>query len=74
MHMRIARRPQAADYIAIAVSELGSISERRIEHLVNSRLSNPTPPDDGKPRAWHSQMRMRMRMRMGDCICLFALV
>lgn len=30
---------QALDYLAIAVHELGSISERRIERLVNPSLS-----------------------------------
>ena len=32
------------DYLAIAVSELGSISERRLERMVNPQLSNGLPP------------------------------
>lgn len=32
------------DYLAIAVSELASISERRLERLVNPQLSNGLPP------------------------------
>jgi histidine ammonia-lyase len=41
---------QAADYLAIAISELASISERRIERLVNHSLSGPRlrPDADGK--------------------------
>jgi histidine ammonia-lyase len=34
---------KAADYLAIAVHELSSISERRIERLVNPALSNQLP-------------------------------
>lgn len=34
----------AFDYLAIAASELGNISERRIERMVNSSLSNGLPP------------------------------
>jgi len=34
---------KAADYLAIAVHELASISERRIERLVNPALSNQLP-------------------------------
>lgn len=34
----------AFDYLAIAISELANISERRIERLVNSALSNGLPP------------------------------
>jgi histidine ammonia-lyase len=32
------------DYLAISISELANISERRIERLVNSCLSNGLPP------------------------------
>ena len=41
---------QAADYLAIGISELASISERRIERLVNHHLSGPRlkPDADGK--------------------------
>ena len=34
-------RLQAADYLAVGISELASISERRIERLVNHHLSGP---------------------------------
>ena len=34
----------AFDYLAIAVSELANISERRIERLVNPQLNNGLPP------------------------------
>lgn len=34
----------AMDFLAIAVSELGNISERRLERLVNASLSNGLPP------------------------------
>jgi histidine ammonia-lyase len=34
----------ALDYLAIALSELGNISERRIERMVNPNLSNGLPP------------------------------
>ncbi|MFA7075554.1 MAG: histidine ammonia-lyase [Candidatus Izemoplasmatales bacterium] len=34
----------AMDFLGIAVSELASISERRLERLVNSSLSNGLPP------------------------------
>lgn len=34
----------ALDYLAIAVSELANISERRIERMVNDDLSNGLPP------------------------------
>lgn len=34
----------ALDYLAIGIAELGSISERRMEQLVNPRLSSDLPP------------------------------
>ncbi len=34
----------ALDFLALAVAELGSISERRIERLVNPALNNGLPP------------------------------
>ncbi len=34
----------AFDYMGIAISELGNISERRIERMVNPHLSNGLPP------------------------------
>src|SRR5205807_1568160 len=34
----------AMDFLAIALAELASISERRIERLVNASLSNGLPP------------------------------
>lgn len=41
---------QAADYLAVGISELASISERRTERLVNHHLSGPRlkPEGDGK--------------------------
>ncbi len=41
---------QAADFLAIGISELASISERRIERLVNHHLSGPRlkPDSSGK--------------------------
>ncbi|MEW5784916.1 MAG: histidine ammonia-lyase [Bacillota bacterium] len=35
---------QAMDFLAIAVAELGSISERRVERLINPALSGGLPP------------------------------
>ncbi|RLD40558.1 MAG: histidine ammonia-lyase [Bacteroidetes bacterium] len=34
----------AMDFLAVAISELGNISERRLERMVNSSLSNGLPP------------------------------
>lgn len=42
--------PQCADYLAMAVSELATISERRIERLINQHLSGPNPPAGGGER------------------------
>jgi len=41
---------KAADYLAIAVSELATISERRIERLINADLSAPRPPEGSDER------------------------
>ena len=38
---------KAADYLAIGVSELAAISERRIERMLNPSLSGPTIAVDG---------------------------
>ncbi|MFX1534963.1 MAG: histidine ammonia-lyase [Promethearchaeota archaeon] len=34
----------AADFLGIALAELGNISERRVEHLLNPALNSPLPP------------------------------
>ncbi|MFX0061248.1 MAG: histidine ammonia-lyase [Candidatus Hermodarchaeota archaeon] len=34
----------AADFLGIALAELGNISERRVEHLLNPVLNSPLPP------------------------------
>jgi len=42
---------KAADYLAIGVSELAAISERRIERMLNPTLSGPTVAVDSKSTA-----------------------
>lgn len=38
---------KCADFLAIGISELATISERRIERLINQHLSGPNPPAGG---------------------------